>query len=108
MSGRLFFSAVSEASVEGEECSGIAEVGGSSPALGYRSHRGYHDELSFRRPFRVGSLQFSNSCGPAGGNSRASSPTCGFPKERAASHAPPPLRLARVGCVVPILVRLAA
>jgi hypothetical protein len=27
MSGRLFFSAVSEASVEGEGCSGIAEVG---------------------------------------------------------------------------------
>jgi len=27
MSGRLFFSAVSEASVEGEDCSGIAEEG---------------------------------------------------------------------------------
>jgi hypothetical protein len=31
-----------------------------------------------------------------------------FPKERATSLAPPPLRPALVGCVVPILVRLAA
>ena len=31
-----------------------------------------------------------------------------FQKERAASLAPPPLRPALVGCVVPILVRLAA
>src|SRR5271157_1516039 len=69
---------------------------------------GYHDELSFRRPFRFSSLQFSNPCCPAGGDPRASPPTCGFPKERAASLAPPSLRPALVGCVVPILVRLAA
>src|SRR5438067_7604287 len=53
-------------------------------------------------------LQFSNPCCPAGGDPRASSPTCGLPKERAASLAPPPLRPILVGCVVPILVRLAA
>ena len=33
---------------------------------------------------------------------------CSFPEERAASLAPPPLRPALVGFVVPILVRLAA
>jgi len=64
--------------------------------------------LSFRRPFCFGSLQFSNPCGPAGGDPRASSPTCGSPKERPASLALPPLRPILVGCVVAILVRLAA
>jgi hypothetical protein len=52
------------------------------PGNSRRSHGGYHDELTFRRPFRFGSLQFSNPCGPAGGDPRASSPTCGSPKER--------------------------
>jgi len=32
----------------------------------------YHDELSFRRPFRFGRLEFSNPCRPAGGDPRAS------------------------------------
>src|SRR5271166_463173 len=67
-----------------------------------------HDELSFRRPFCSGSLQFSNPCCPAGGDPRAASPTCGFAKERAASLAPPLLQPVVVGCAVPILVRLAA
>src|SRR5207244_11249188 len=71
-------------------------------------HGGYYDELSLRRPFHFASLQFSNPRCPAGGDPRASSPTRGFPKERAASLAPPPLRSAHLGCVVPILVRLAA
>ena len=31
-----------------------------------------HDELSFRRPFRFGRLQFSNPCRLAGGDPRAS------------------------------------
>ena len=57
--------------------------------------------------FALLALQFSNPCCPAGGDPRASS-TCGLPKERAASLAPPPLRPILVGCVVPILVRLAA
>ena len=38
----------------------------------------------------------------------ALTPICGFSKERATSLAPPPLRPALMGCVVPILVRLAA
>ncbi len=42
--------------------------------------------------FGFGGVQFSNPCGPAGGDPRASAPTCGFPKECAASLAPPPLR----------------
>jgi hypothetical protein len=42
----------------------------------------------------------------AGGDPRASPPTCGLTKERAASLAPLPLR-PLMGCVVPILVRLA-
>jgi hypothetical protein len=67
-----------------------------------------HDELSFYRLFRFDSLHFSNPCCPTGGDPRASSPTCSFPKERAASLAPPPLRPALMGCVVPMLVRLAA
>src|SRR5467141_417021 len=62
----------------------------------------------FRCPFRFGSLQFSKPCGAAGGDPCASSPTGGFPKERAASLASPPLRPALVGRVVPILVGLAA
>src|SRR3984885_14465754 len=56
-----------------------------------------HDELSFRRPFRSGSVQFSNSCRTTGGDPRASSPTRRFPKERVASSAPPALRPALVG-----------
>jgi hypothetical protein len=57
----------------------------------------YLDELSFRRPFRSGSVQFSNSCRTTGGDPRASSPTRGFPKERSAALAPPALRPALVG-----------
>src|SRR6202046_425798 len=56
----------------------------------------YLDELSFRRPFRSGSVQFSNSCRTTGGDPRASSPTRRFPKERVASSAPPALRPALV------------
>src|SRR5271167_94799 len=67
-----------------------------------------HDELSFRRPFRFASLQFPHPCCPAGGDPRASSPARGLPKERAASLTPPPLRPALLGCLAPILVRLAA
>src|SRR5437588_9066864 len=57
---------------------------------------------------RFGSLQFPNPCGLADGDPRPSSPTDGFPKELPASLAPPPRRPALVGCVVSILVRLAA
>jgi len=56
-----------------------------------------HDELSFRRSFRSGSVQFSNPCRPAGGDRRASSPTHGSPKERPASFAPPALRQTPLG-----------
>src|SRR5450631_164303 len=66
-----------------------------------------HDELSFRRPFRSGSVQFSNPCRPAGGGPRASSPTHGSPKERAASFAPPAFRQTLVGFVVAMVARLA-
>src|ERR1700676_4378182 len=66
-----------------------------------------HDELSFRRPFRFGSLQFSNPCRAADRDPRPSSPTRGFPKERAASLAPSPHRPTVVGSVVAILVGLA-
>jgi hypothetical protein len=65
------------------------------------------DELSFRRPFRSGSLQFSNPSRPAGGDPRASSPTRSFPKERAASLALPALRPALVGFVIAMVARLA-
>ena len=66
-----------------------------------------HDELSFRRPFRFCHLQFSNPYRPAGGDPRASSPTRGFPKERAAALAPPALRPALVGLALAIVARLA-
>jgi len=58
--------------------------------------------------FALVASSFRTPCGPAGGDPRASSPTCRFPKERVASRAPPPLRPILVGCVVAILVRLAA
>jgi hypothetical protein len=67
----------------------------------------YLDELSFRRPFRSGSLQFSNPSRPAGGDPRASSPTRSFPKERAASLALPALRPALVGFVIAMVAGLA-
>ena len=67
----------------------------------------YLDELSIRRPFRSGSLQFSNPSRPAGGDPRASSPTRSFPKERAASLALPALRPALVGFVIAMVARLA-
>src|ERR1700730_10815004 len=67
----------------------------------------YLDELSFRRPFRSGSLQFSNPSRPAGGGPRASSPTRSFPKERAASLALPALRPALVGFVIAMVAGLA-
>src|SRR5205807_885615 len=66
------------------------------------------DELSFPRPFRFCGLQFSVPRRPAGGDPRPSSPACGFPKQRAASLAPPRLRPALVRYVVPFLGRLAA
>jgi hypothetical protein len=66
-----------------------------------------HDELSFRRPFRFCRLQFSNPYRPAGGDPRASSPTRGFPKERAAALAPPALRPALVGLALAMVARLA-
>jgi hypothetical protein len=58
--------------------------------------------------FCLVSLQFSNPRCPTSGDPRASSPTCGLSKERAASLVPPALRPALLGCVVPILVRLGA
>jgi hypothetical protein len=67
----------------------------------------YLDELSFRRPFHSGSLQFSNPCHPASGDPRASSPTHRSPKERAASVAPPALRPALVGRALAMVARLA-
>ena len=67
----------------------------------------YHDELSFRRPFRFGRLQFSNPCRPAGGDPRASSSTRGFPEERTAAFAPPAVRPAFVGLAVTMVARLA-
>jgi hypothetical protein len=51
-----------------------------------------HDELSFRRPFRFGILQFRTRGALQTEIPRASSPTRSFPKERAASLAPPPHR----------------
>ena len=66
-----------------------------------------HDELFFRRPFRFCHLQFSNPYRPAGGDPRASSPTRGFPKERAAALAPPALRPALVGLALAMVARLA-
>ena len=65
------------------------------------------DELSFRRPFRSGSVQFSNSCRTTGGDPRASSPTRRFPKERVASSAPPALRPALVDLALAMVARLA-
>jgi putative transposase len=50
----------------------------------------YLDELSFRRPFRSGSLQFSNPCRPAGGDPRARHQLTILQK-----NAPPRLRLQR-------------
>src|ERR1700723_64654 len=66
-----------------------------------------HDELSFGCPFRFCRLQFSNPYRPAGGDPRASSPTRGFPKERAAALAPPALRPALVGLALAMVARLA-
>src|SRR3984957_3710530 len=66
-----------------------------------------HDELSFCRPFRFCHLQFSNPYRPAGGDPRASSPTRGFPKERAAALAPPALRPALVDLALAVVARLA-
>src|SRR6202041_1262729 len=66
-----------------------------------------HDELSFRRLFLTRRLQFSNPYRPAGGDPRASSPTRGFPKERASSFAPPALRPALVGLALAMVARLA-
>ena len=62
----------------------------------------------FAALFALLASSFRTRAATAGGDPRASSPTCGLPRERAASLAPPPLRPALVGCVVPILVRLAA
>src|SRR5229473_6338755 len=67
----------------------------------------YHDKLSCRRPFRFGSLEFSNPCRTTGGDSRASPPTRRFPKERAAALAPPALRPALVGLALAMVARLA-
>jgi len=51
-------------------------------------HSGYHDELSFRR---LETCNFRTRIALQAESPRASSPTGGFPKERAASLAPPPL-----------------
>ena len=67
----------------------------------------YHDELSFRRPFRSRPAPVSNPCRPAGGDPRASSPTRSFPKERAASFALSTLRPTLVGLAVAMVARLA-
>src|ERR1700727_2986978 len=67
----------------------------------------YLDELSFRRPFRSGRVQFSNSCRTTGGDPRASSPTRRFPKERVAALAAPALRPALVGLALAMVARLA-
>src|SRR5436853_6570982 len=62
----------------------------------------------FAALFALVASSFRTPCGPAGGDPRAWSPTGGSPKERPASCALPPLRPILVGCVVAILVRLAA
>ena|SRR5437588_427130 len=58
--------------------------------------------------FALVASSFQTPCGLADGDPRPSSLTDGFPKELPASLAPPPRRPAVVGCVVSILVRLAA
>jgi hypothetical protein len=79
--------------------------------LFHSSHRPNNKDLSIlycRQRSTLRRPDFGPKDGEHLTDPRASSPTCGFSKECAASLAPPPLRPALVGCVVPILVRLAA
>jgi hypothetical protein len=65
------------------------------------------DELTFRRPFLAGRLQFSNPCRPTGGDPRASSPTHRSPEERATSSATPALRPILADRALAMVARLA-